>query len=179
MTGTVENELSTHKYLELSTENKPFFDEPRKGWKAIIARFPDSVTDVEDMHKCFALERYGAAVFHSLQAVEHGLIELGTYIGVTDPTSGWTAVSARLKKITETKYNERSGFEISNTAFIEQVQGTVEALKNAWRNKISHAQSKVRLAATFDRNITEEIMIASLGFMSRLASDLPTKGNTP
>ena len=49
-------------------------------------------------HKCFALSRYAAAVFHSLQAVEHGLIVLSRFIGDTDPLPGWN-VTKRLKKI--------------------------------------------------------------------------------
>ena len=92
-----------------------------------------------------ALEIYPAAVFHSIQIVEAGLIELGKFISVEDPKSGWTAVANKLKKIVSSKHEDRTKFERQNFEFIEQVKGTVEALKNAWRNKISHAEGKLLL----------------------------------
>ena len=86
------------------------------------------------------LSRYAAAVFHSVQVVEVGLIELGEFIGVDAPHSGWTAVSTALDKIIAKKHRDRTEFERNNFKFLEQMQGTVAGLKNAWRNKISHAQ---------------------------------------
>jgi hypothetical protein len=72
------------------------------------------------------------------------------------------------------KYNERNDFEKQNFPFLEQVQGTVEALKNAWRNKISHAQGKLILLTTdFTPEIAEEIILATRAFMRRLGEGLP------
>jgi hypothetical protein len=57
---------------------------------------------------------------------------------------------------------------------LEQIQGTVEGLKNAWRNKISHVQGKLTLMSVeFSPEIAEEILLATRAFMRRLAEDLP------
>jgi hypothetical protein len=54
------------------------------------------------------------------------------------------------------------------------MQGTVVALKNAWRNKISHVHGRlVLMTADFSPDVAEEITIATRGFMRRLATDLP------
>jgi hypothetical protein len=168
------DELSGLPFFLLTPEEAVYYKEPRQGWEHVIERFPDSVYDVEEARKCFALERYGAAVFHVLQVVEHGLLELGHFLGVQDPKSGFTAVSRALDKAIAKHYEDRTDFERHTFAFLEQIQATVNAMKNAWRNKISHAQGKLILLTTdFNREVAAEIMAASRGFMRRLSEGLP------
>ena len=71
-------------------------------------------------------------------------------------------------------YRQRTEFERKNYTFLEQMQGTVEGLKNAWRNKISHAQGRLILMnKDFSPDIAEEILFASRAFMRRLTDGLP------
>jgi hypothetical protein len=173
--GRLIDEMHTKLYIALSSEEAEYYVKPRDGWETIIARFPETVTDVEEARKCYALSRYSSAVFHSLQIIEAGLIELGTFLNVNDPKSGWTAVTQALQKVINKKHPDRSDFEKLNFDFLEQVQGTVEALKNAWRNKISHAQGRLLLMTKdFSPEIAEEILFASRAFMRRLADGLPS-----
>ena len=171
----LSDELSTKLFFQLPHSRKEVFELPRKKWEQVIDRFPDTTMDIEESARCFALSRYAAAVFHSIQVVEFGLIELGTFIKVNDPLSGWTAVTGRLEKIVlKTPYSDRTPFERDNFGFLEQVHGTVVAMKNAWRNKISHAQGRLALmTADFSPDVAEEIMMATRSFMRRLATDLP------
>jgi hypothetical protein len=168
------DELSTKIFFQLPHSRKGLFENPKESWEEIIDRFPEATIDIEESAKCFALSRYAASVFHSIQTIEHGLIDLGKFLSVQDPISGWTAVSNELKRIVSKKYPDRTDFERQHFSFIEQLQGTVEALKNAWRNKISHAQGRlVLMTADFSPDIAEEIRSATRGFMRRLATDLP------
>jgi hypothetical protein len=161
-------------FLALSIRESELYNNSRNGWEKIIERFQDAVTDVEEASKCFALSRYAASVFHSTQVVEAGLISLGIYIGVNDPRSGWTAVTNKLTAIIRKAHMDRTDFEKQNFSFLEQIQGTVEALKNAWRNKIGHAQGRLTLMSKdFSPEIAEEILFASRAFMRRLADGLP------
>jgi hypothetical protein len=151
-----------------------YYNDPRKGWEAIIEHFRDTATDIEEASKCFALSRYAAAVFHSVQVVEVGLIELGKMIGVTDPLPGWTATTNRLKSIITKGHEARTSFERQHFAFLEQMHGTVEGLKNAWRNKVSHVHGKLTLLTSeFSPEVAEEILFATRAFMRRLATDAP------
>ncbi len=172
--GRLYDEMRGRFFWSLTLSETQSYSNPRKGWEQIIDRFPDAVTDIEEAHKCFALSRYPASVFHSLQIVESGLIELGAFILVKDPRSGWTAVANELKKIAWKKYEDRSAFEKSNGEFLEQMQGTVEGLKNAWRNKIGHVQGRlVLMTKDFAPDVAEEILFATRAFMRRLATGLP------
>ena len=170
----LEDEAKSLMFFALTPRESELFSYARKGWERSIERFPAIVDDVEEACKCFALSRYAAAVFHSIQIVETGLIDFGRFLKISDPHSGWTAVSQALKKIIEKKHQDRSRFEKRNFQFLEQMQGSVEGLKNAWRNKISHVQHRlVLMSAEFSPDVAEEILIATRGFMRRLAEDLP------
>jgi hypothetical protein len=177
--GRLIDEMASKCFWALTTREQKYYEQPREGWEEIIGRFPDSLTDIEEASKCFALSRYAAAVFHSIQVVEAGLIVLGQFVGVSDPHSGWTAVSSTLDKIIAKKHEDRTAFERGNFKFLEQVQGTVAGLKNAWRNKISHVQGKlVLMTKDFSPEVAEEILFATRAFMRRLTDGLPPKEGT-
>jgi hypothetical protein len=174
LSGRLIDEMGGRSFFSLSISEAEYFKRPFTKWEKIIDRFPDIRIDLEESSKCFALSRYAAAVFHSTQLVEIGLLELGRFIHVADPKSGWTAVANELSRILKKKYDDRTQFEQQNFAFLEQIQGTVEALKNACRNKIGHAQGRLTLMSKdFTPDIAEEILIASRAFMRRLADGLP------
>ena len=137
-----------------------YYENPRWGWEEMIDRFPHTLTDIEETSKCLALSRYPATVFHSVQVVEVGLIELGKSIGVADPKSGWTATIHRLTGIIKKGHEARTPFERQHFAFFEQIPGTIEGLKNAWRNKVSRAQGPLALLnSDFTPDIAEEITV--------------------
>jgi hypothetical protein len=170
----IEDELSHIFCLALSGAEAEIFEHPQKGWEKIVERFPKILSDVEEARKCYALSRYAACVYHSCQIIEVGLVELGTFIGVKDHHSGWTAVSGTLEKIVRSKYADRTKFQQENFSFLEQVEGTVQGLKNAWRNKISHSEGRITLLSKdFTPEISEEILYSTRAFMRRLADDLP------
>lgn len=174
--GRLIAETKGRFFFQLSVRETEYYSKPWKNWEEIVSRFPETLGDIEEASKCFALSRYAAAIFHSIQVIETGLIELGTFIGVIDPKSGFTAVEKRLTKILTTQYAILTEFERAHYDFLEQIQGTVAAVKNAWRNKISHAQGRlVLMTADFSPAIAEEILIATRAFMGRLADGLPAR----
>jgi hypothetical protein len=169
------DELSLNLFFTLPASKKQFFDSPLLGWEEVIARFPETVSNIEEMSKCFALSRYAASVFHSVRAIESALIHLGKFLGVVDPLSGWTAVTSRLETlVVKTKHPDRPPQYQVCSNFLEQMNAVTQALKSAWRNKISHAQgSLILMTVDFSPDIAEEIMIASRSFMRRLATEMP------
>jgi hypothetical protein len=176
-TRRLRDESGVHVLLQLSADRSKFYKEPRADWEEVIKRFPATGSDVEEANICFALERYPACVFHCVQIVESGLIALGEFLRVKDPKSGWTATANELDRITKKKYPDLTPFEFQHIGFLKQVQATVVALQDAWRNKISHAQGRLAvMTADFSPRVAEEILMASRGFMRRLATDLPQVG---
>jgi hypothetical protein len=180
LTERVIDELSAKIFLALSTRESDYYKHPFKGWEEIIIRFPNSIGDIEEAYKCFALARYAAAIFHSLQVVEAGLIEFGKLIGVTDPLPGWTATTGRLKKILDTKYPDRTRFEQENSTLLEQMHAAVHALQLAWRNKVSHVHGKLFvMTSDFHPEVAEEILVTSRALMRRLATEAPWPNASP
>ena len=168
------DELDGRTFWSMTVRESELYLSPRKGWQEVIDRFPDTGTDIEEASKCLALSRYAAAAFHSVQVVEIGLIKLGELIEVTDPKSGWTATTNRLSGIIKKGHEARTAYEREHFAFFEQMQGTIEGLKNAWRNKVSHVQGRLALlTADFAPEIAEEILFATRAFMRRLATESP------
>jgi hypothetical protein len=175
MHDSLDIELSHRMFFRMSESHAKYFLKPLDGWEEIVQRFPECITDIHEAHKCFALSRYAATVFHSVMIVEFGLIELGRFLRVNDPMSGWTAVSRALAMI-EKKHHQRTRFEKKHIQFIEQVNGLIQALKNAWRNKISHAHGRlIVMNSEFAPDVAEEILFATRGLMRRLAQELPSK----
>lgn len=109
-----------------------------------------------------------------MQIIKIGLLALGRYMNVKDPRSGFTAVANELERILNKKFSDLTEFERNNRPFFEQLNGLVQAVKDAWRNKISHAEGRVVLLTTdFSPQIAMEIFIATRAFLRRLATELP------
>lgn len=172
--GRLQDQAQRRYFFVLSPKEADLVGQAFSGWESALQRFPDIAFDVREAAVCLALFRHAASVYHSVQITERGLVELGTFLGVTDPHSGWTAVTSALEKVVKKKHSERSDFEKANFSNIEQIYGTVQALKNAWRNKISHAHGRlVLLGKDFGVERAEEILMATRAFMRRLADDIP------
>jgi len=170
----MQDELSLILFFKLPADKKKYFDDPRDGWAEVIDRFPDATSDIVEMAKCFALSRFSGAAFHSLLIVEIGVIELGSYIEVTDPKRGWDSTTKKLKALVDGGHNGLPAKLSGQYAFLEQVNQCVQAMKHAWRNKVNHADGKlVVLRSDFAPDTTEEIMMASRAFMRRLATEMP------
>jgi len=170
----LRDEAGIYTLLRVSAERSRFYSEPRADWGETISRFPETVSDVEEANICFSLERYPACVFHCVQIIETGLIALGTFLNVRDPKVGWTATANELDRIVKKKFNDLTPFESENIDKIKQIYATVGALQDAWRNKISHARGRLMvMTSDFSPKVAEEILVATRGFMRRLATDLP------
>ena len=171
---TFIDELSTKLFFQLRNEKKEWFEIPRKGWEKITERFPDTVTDIEEMSKCLALSRYAASVFHSLLIVERGLIELGRAIGVTDPKPGWDATCNKMKILLDGGHKSYPPSLTIGFSALEQINQAPQSMKMAWRNKVNHAAGCLTvMSSDFVPDVAEEIVLGTRGFMRRLATDLP------
>jgi hypothetical protein len=168
---TIERELTGRVFLSVPYDRCKAFSKPLEGWQHLLDVFPDAQEDIEEMNKCYALSRYTAAVFHSLLVVEHGLIRLGHYIGVTDPKLGWDATYKRLSWLLNNRASVPPDLDFN---FLEQTKARLDSMKLAWRNKVNHAAGKLQIEKTgFTDFAAEEVIIACRSFMRHLAEGLP------
>jgi hypothetical protein len=167
-------ELQTKLFFSLPSNRKKWFESPTRDWEKVIERFPDTVAEIEEMNRCFALSRYPAAVFHSLMVVETGLIVLGNAIGVSDPKPGWDATSKKLAELVQGGHAKYPSALPLGFSVCEQINQSVQTMKHAWRNKVNHVAGKLFvMRSDVAPDVAEEIIFATRGFMRRLATDLP------
>jgi hypothetical protein len=170
---SLEDDFKSHVFLHVTTADSVWYEKPTHKWERVLSRFYVR-SDIEECSKCFALSRYPAAVFHSLQIVELGLVELGKFLETPTAKSGWTQVCNELRRITKGDHKALTPAEQKHFAFLEQIHATTEALKNAWRNKIDHAANRlIFLPGDLNQEIAHDIIIATRHFMVRLAEELP------
>lgn len=170
---SMEDDFKAQVFLRVSLLDRRLYERPTDKWGPVLSRFSVG-SEVEECSKCFALARYPAAVFHSLQIVGLGLVELCTFLELKDPKSGWTAACNEMKRITKGDYRILGAGEQRHFSFLEQLHGTTEALKNAWRNKIDHAANRlILLPGIMNPEIANDIIVATRHFLIRLAAELP------
>ncbi|MGB9077060.1 MAG: hypothetical protein WCC26_09520 [Terracidiphilus sp.] len=168
-----EDELKAQFFLHLEPKQAAQFNDPTKEWSEISARFNKTKYNIEESGKCFALERYGAAVFHVLQVAEYGVIQIGGLMGVLGDKPGWSCV-ARLQKLIVPPYPERIPLAQQHSKLLENTLPLVAAIKDSWRHKLEHVDNQITwVESDFSPSVAEEIISATRGFMRKLASELP------
>jgi hypothetical protein len=173
ITGRLEDESDLGIFLALDRNEADRYEHYERGWEDIIERFPRALRDIEEAQKCYALERYAAAVFHSLRVVEWGLVDLGDAIGATDHMRGWNATEKRLAALLKANHGDLAPEQRAHRPRLEQLAQAVERLKMAWRNKISHAAETFKMAdPDFTPAIADEILSATRSFMRTLADSI-------
>ena len=167
------DEMSAPRFFSLSDQEAEYYNNPCTGWEEIITRWPNTQTDIEESSKCFACNRYAAAIFHILLVAELGVIEIATLLGVAGDKPGWGSLE-RLERILEKPYKNRLPIEQEHSNLFEQILPLMRAIKNSWRHQIHHVENKLEWMDTeFSPQVTEEIRTATRGFMRGLATKLP------
>jgi hypothetical protein len=173
--NSIRREMESHVFLFVAQEREKWYKDPRNGWEQAISRFSNTVEEIEECSRCFALERYGAAVFHAMLIAEIGAIEIGKLVQINDPKTGWPATIREMTRIVrKSKWDELSPLEQQHRAFLEQLLSSMESMQSGWRHKISHVENKlVLMTGSFKPEVAEEIIVATRGFMRRLATEMP------
>ncbi len=168
-----EDELAQHLFLHLTLKEADSYQNPEKGWQEVITRFSKVRYNIEESAKCFALTRYGAAVFHILQVAEYGVIQVGNLLAVSGDKPGWSCLK-RLQELIAVPYPQRSTLAQQHSKLLENVLPLATAMKDAWRHKLDHVDNQIVWVDTdFSPHVAEEIIAATRGFMRKLSAELP------
>lgn len=169
----MEDDFHVTVFVNLSPQESELYERPEKEWESVIARFYKLRHDIEECSKCFALARYGAAVFHVMLIAEFGVIQVANLFGVAGDKPGWGALE-RLQKINDKKWSDKSSLEQKHSKFLENLLPLAFAMKESWRHKMDHVANKIEWMDTdFSPEVASDIISVTRGFMRRLASDLP------
>jgi hypothetical protein len=166
----LEDETKLRYFWALDTDEGEIYADWSKGWEKVIARFPETTRDIEEMNKCFALSRYTAAIFHAMQIAELAAIELGDYIGVVDPKKGWGPTQKKLAELLKQGHSKLPSSLSGKFEFLEQMSREVDSMVLAWRHKVDHAANRLAILPNtdFTPDIAEHIIGSVRIFMLRL-----------
>jgi hypothetical protein len=88
----MEDDFHSVVFVNLSAQESELYEHPETEWQSVISRFSKVRHDIEECSKCFALARYGAAVFHVMLVAEFGVIKVAELFSVAGDKPGWGAL---------------------------------------------------------------------------------------
>jgi hypothetical protein len=169
----MEDDFHSTVFVNLSPQESDLYVNPEKEWGNVTSRFCKVRHDIAECSKCFALTRYGAAVFHVLLVAEYGVIQVAELFQVAGDKPGWGALD-RLQRINDKSWKDKSPLEQKHSNLLEKLLPLAFAMKESWRHKMDHVANKIEWMDTdFSPEVADDIISATRGFMRRLASDLP------
>jgi hypothetical protein len=170
---TIRREMKTMLFVQIPADQTKWFWSKTEDWKTARERWPKLETDIREAAACYVFDRFGASIFHTLLVAEFGVIKLANLFEVAGDKPGWGALD-RLEKILKRSYPDRNSVEQQYSKLLEQLLPLLLAIKSAWRDKISHVENKlIWMDTDFSPQMAEEIIVATRGFMRRLAEELP------
>lgn len=105
----------------------------------IYEAFPSARDDLEEAAKCIALNRWTAAVFHMMRAVELILRLLAKRYTVNDQNNWNNVLNELIKKLSAV--SKREDGEIQEQ-WAAEMAAHLRNIKNAWRNHVMHSKEK-------------------------------------
>jgi hypothetical protein len=175
VSNTIRREMRTRYFLSLTTDEAERYNEWDAEWKPVITRFGETMRDVEEMQKCFALARYSASMFHALHVAEWGAIHLGKFIGVTDQRPGWGPTERKLRELIRVGHSAATGSLKGKFDLLEQMHREIDSMVLAWRHKVDHAANHLAILpnAEFTPEVAKHIIESVKVFMQRLIDGIP------
>lgn len=168
-----EDDFKSAFFLHLSPKQAELYQNPEKDWESVASRFYKIKYNIEESGKCFAMERYGAAVFHILQVAEYGVIKIGELMNVLGDKPGWSCLK-KLQDLISIPYPQRTPLAQKHSKFLQDVIPLAVVVKDSWRHKLDHVDNQIVWVDTdFSPEVADEVIKATRGFMRKLAAELP------
>jgi hypothetical protein len=168
----VRRELRAVPVMFMSIKDAELYKNPIKDWEQVIQRWDKTKTDIEEAARCYACNRYAAAIFHALLVAEFGVIKVAELLGVAGDKPGWSCVE-RLQKIIAKKYEDRTPLEQQHSNFLRDTMPLIAATKD-WRHKITHVDNRlIWLDTDWSPQRAEEIMVAARALMRHISKEMP------
>lgn len=168
----VESELRTRIFLAIPYGQRDNYSDPLRGWEDILVRFAVE-DDVAEARRCLALERYTASVFHLMRVLEVAVLKLEPFLDKADPKAHFGTVINRLQKyLQKTNFPDLPVRVQEKYAFLQSVLPLLQAINDAWRNKVCHADGKIVPTGAYTAETAHAIYYRTLELMRLLASEL-------
>jgi HEPN domain-containing protein len=162
VSSRLNDELSGTKFYCIKPGAASFYDPAEALFgKQVEARISKANDDISEAGKCFAVDRFTAAVFHLMRAMEAAVQKISQELGVENTDREWGKLLSDIHAKIEAmpKGDKRNDWS--------QVHANLYHVKQAWRNDTMHPK------ATYTEEEAREVFDAMRAFMRHLASLLP------
>lgn len=174
LSNRIEDELRVAVVLKLNSADRRSYMHPLESWKEVLQRFEAIAFDVEEAGKSLALERYTACVFHLMRVTECAVLDLQCFLDEPNRKAHFGSVLSKLEQLhTKTKFDDLPERLKPHRQFLVDILPQLHAVKDSWRNKVSHFEEKSVPTGTFTRELALGVYDATLLLMKKLADGLP------
>ncbi|HXG89169.1 MAG TPA: hypothetical protein VNJ02_12600 [Vicinamibacterales bacterium] len=169
------DEMQGKLFFSLDMREAELYSKPIQGWEGVLRRFPNALIDVEEAGKCLALGRYTAAVFHLMRVAESAVLEFQCFLdSAPDPKAYFGSVLKKLEHVRQrTGYQHLPAHLKGYVGFLDEILPQLHAVKDSWRNKVTHVDGQIVIADVFTEEMALGIRSATLLLMKKLAAGLP------
>lgn len=129
-------ELAQPRYLVIPPDRAALIEEKAPFGEGVTELLPAATTDILEGVKCYALERWTAAVFHLMRAAEHAVRYLARGVGVEHVEE---KDMGQLIQETHDKHRALSSRD-SEKKWSADALASLDLFKDAWRNPVNHAR---------------------------------------
>lgn len=143
------HELTEHRFFLVPGYRARWYQEgdaPLFG-KQVADEFPESVPEIAEAGRSFALARWTATVFHAMRALELALHRWAKQLGVTQFSAieleNWKNIlDAADKKVRALEQQPKSPQKDAELKYYGETLAHFRAVKDAWRNHVAHARER-------------------------------------
>jgi hypothetical protein len=165
LVGRIHDELSTRFIFLLDSEQVKLYDTLFLGTE-ITDFLPNTIDDIAETGKCYALGRYTASVFHLMRIMEKTVqkfaVNLGIPLSITCDKE-WQIILNDIRCQLKTLYPKHSD---PDRIKYEKIIDRLETVKIAWRNPTMHPK------ATYTQEEAKALISAIEIFMKELVKIL-------
>jgi hypothetical protein len=157
--GRFRDELSASIFVQVDPHSVSLYQpiQPLFGSEVATA-FPLADEDIEEAGKCIALERFTAAVFHLMRAMECAVKALSSKLGISNTDRVWGNLLSDMHAKIEAMPKGKSRDQWSES------HSLLYHVKQAWRNDVMHPKE------TYTAEQARDVLQAVRSFMRHLAT---------
>jgi hypothetical protein len=166
-------DLERQVFLQINPDRSKYYCDPVGEWRRVADRFKCEF-DIEETRKCLALGRFTASVFHCMKIVEAAVLELQVFLKQPDVKAHFGSVLSKLENMTQKQdFRHLPAHLQPYKQFMIDVLAQLHAVKDSWRNKVSHVGSHIVPEGIFTEEMSRGIHDATLLLMQKMVDGLP------
>jgi len=139
--AAVRAELEGQRFFFVPVEKAALYDVDQPLSPEGMAAFPSAAQELRNAGNAYATDLPTASVYHSMRALEYGLIAFAADLNVTIGTRSWHLVIQDIEtEIDVLRNGPNSVAKLDRLQFLSEAANEFRYFKDGWRNYASHVK---------------------------------------